>query len=199
MDVISVCFKKDEAPVKAIMAFRGPYRFLSNFHEEEVWLPEETVEDRFGNLFSLPRMAFDTNEHAYMAWKMPYLPERLRIQGMQKGSEVKRWSQRPEFRITHRKDYTEEGRVRIFLNLCRQKFDPHTKPYMAEVLVKTDSATLIEGTTWYDNFCGVDMTTGAGQNYLGRILMTVRDEVRSAWGLEPLQPQGYYLPDWAFA
>lgn len=199
-EIISVVFRKGEPGVRVIMAFRGAFSFLSNFHKAEVVLPAEWVRDRFGNEYYCPEMVFPTNEHAYMAWKLPYPHERERIRLMATAREVKEWSQTEEFRAMHRADYTVEGRMRCFLMLCRQKFSLERHPDLARRLVEeTEDAILMEGTTWFDDLCGLDMTRGCGKNYLGRILMTVRDEVREQMGLPRLQPIGYYLPTWMFA
>jgi hypothetical protein len=41
---------------------------------------------------------------------------------------------------------------------------------------------LVEGNRWGDQFWGVDLRTGLGENHLGKILMKVRDELRSNRG-----------------
>jgi predicted NAD-dependent protein-ADP-ribosyltransferase YbiA (DUF1768 family) len=43
--------------------------------------------------------------------------------------------------------------------------------------VGTYPAHLTEGNHWGDTFWGVDLRTGKGRNYLGRILMSVRREI----------------------
>ena len=41
-------------------------------------------------------------------------------------------------------------------------------------------AVLEEGNTWNDTFWGVHLKNGQGQNHLGRILMKIRTELRTA-------------------
>ena len=61
--------------------------------------------------------------------------------------------------------------------LLRQKFK---SPILKERLLNTGDAYLEEGNWWKDCFWGVDINTGYGENYLGRLLMEVRSEIRSA-------------------
>lgn len=61
-------------------------------------------------------------------------------------------------------------------DIVRAKFEQN--PDLRQKLLSTGSEELIEGNTWGDTFWGV--CKGSGQNWLGRILMFVRDEVREA-------------------
>jgi hypothetical protein len=49
---------------------------------------------------------------------------------------------------------------------------------MAQLLLDTDDAILIEGNWWGDTYWGVSDTTGQGENHLGKLLMERRDELR---------------------
>ena len=64
----------------------------------------------------------------------------------------------------------------------RMKF---TDPALAAKLLATGEATLVEGNHWGDTFWGV--CDGEGRNQLGEILMTVREELRTA----SAQPAGF--------
>ena len=59
--------------------------------------------------------------------------------------------------------------------LIREKFMRH--PELAKQLRTTSPHTLVELNSWGDRFWGV--CRGRGQNHLGRILMAVRDALRS--------------------
>ena len=48
---------------------------------------------------------------------------------------------------------------------------------LAALLVRTHPNSLIKGNHWGDVFWGVDLSTGLGENHLGKILMTVRDQL----------------------
>lgn len=51
---------------------------------------------------------------------------------------------------------------------------------LAEALINTGDAILIEGNTWNDRYWGV--CRGTGQNKLGKILMKERDRLREETG-----------------
>jgi predicted NAD-dependent protein-ADP-ribosyltransferase YbiA (DUF1768 family) len=60
-------------------------------------------------------------------------------------------------------------------DLLRQKF---AHPELRRLLLATGDAELVEGNTWGDRFWGV--CAGRGQNHLGRLLMAIRAEIRTA-------------------
>ncbi len=68
----------------------------------------------------------------------------------------------------------DQEKVAVMLALLRVKF---LWPDLAAALVATGDATLVEGNWWGDTFWGV--CNGVGENHLGRLLMQVREELRS--------------------
>lgn len=60
--------------------------------------------------------------------------------------------------------------------LVRQKFN-HRYPELRTKLLSTGDLEIIEGNHWGDTFWGV--CNGTGENHLGRILMQVREDLRS--------------------
>ena len=48
-------------------------------------------------------------------------------------------------------------------------------PKLIDKLVATGDAILQEGNTWGDTFWGIDLRTGKGENWLGRLLMLARE------------------------
>ena len=71
-----------------------------------------------------------------------------------------------------RKDW-EQVKDDIMYEVVRAKFIQH--PILAQQLLDTRDAELIEGNNWGDTYWGV--CNGYGKNMLGRILMRVRDEL----------------------
>jgi hypothetical protein len=71
-----------------------------------------------------------------------------------------------------RKDWKEK-KLDFMLYGVREKFKDQG---LAELLLSTEDATLIEGNDYNDKFWGV--CRGKGLNHLGRILMRVRKEIR---------------------
>lgn len=51
---------------------------------------------------------------------------------------------------------------------------------LRDKLLATGDAVLQEGNTWGDVFWGIDLTTGQGENWLGRLLMDLRTQLHQA-------------------
>lgn len=140
--------------------FRGPFAFLSNFFPAPVtW---EGVE-------------YPTVEHAYQAAKTLDPEEREKVRRATTPELAKKMGQR----LTLRPDWPEM-KVEVMRSLLRQKFQRHAD--LKELLRKTGDAHLVEGNTWHDNFwgaCGCASCNGQpAQNWLGRLLMEVRQELK---------------------
>ncbi len=139
----------------AITDFRGPYRWLSNFQQVDV---------------CLDGVVYPTTEHAYQAAKTLDRVKRDEIRRAETPGKAKRLGQL----VALRPDW-ETVRVDIMLDLQRQKF-AHGE--LRAQLLDTQDAELVEGNTWGDRFWGV--CDGRGLNWLGRLLMQVRNELRSS-------------------
>ena len=135
-----------------ITKFDGPWRFLSNFWEEPL---------------HIQGMTFKTAEHAFQAAKCADTSDMLRIMKCQTPGEAKRMGRQVKLRL----DW-EEVKIEIMLEIVRAKFQNQK---LAQMLLHTESAELIEGNTWGDTFWGV--CNGQGKNWLGSILMVVRSEL----------------------
>lgn len=68
----------------------------------------------------------------------------------------------------------EEVKFKIMERLIRKKFQI---PVLRDALLTTEDRILIEGNSWGDKTWGTDMQ-GNGKNWLGIILMQVRNECR---------------------
>ena len=170
----------------AILGFDGPTRFLSNF---------------FGSDVTAYGIRFPTVEHAFAAVKLDpnggvftrgeVLSEMRRIAGMSSPGEAKgagrrrKWdgSQPDEkpvgpLRPFLRPDW-EDVKFDLITDLVRRKF---AHPHLAKKLLATGDAELFELNTWGDKIWGVIEKDGAlvGTNWLGKILMLIRDELREA-------------------
>ena len=69
----------------------------------------------------------------------------------------------------------EEKKVSIMREIVLAKFTQNEE--LGRKLVKTGSAVLQEGNYWGDTFWGI--CKGKGGNWLGRILMEVREELQA--------------------
>lgn len=73
-------------------------------------------------------------------------------------------------KIKLRKDW-ESIKIQVMREILQQKFAPGTELY--NKLKATEDAKLIEGNWWGDKFWG--QCNRVGQNWLGRLLMEIRD------------------------
>ena len=127
-----------------------PYEFLSNFHPAPV---------------RLDGVEYPTVEHAYQAAKTMDATERRHVGSAPTPAEAKQRGAA----VTLRHDWNDV-KVAVMRNLLHQKF---ADPLLRERLAATRPSALIEGNTWGDRFWGV--CDGEGENWLGRVLMEIRD------------------------
>ena len=156
-EVWEIMNNNGKVPWNAISNFHEEgYAFMSNFYEAEV---------AYGGLtYGSAEAAFQAQKCMTEDEKLPFTQVRpSRSKGM--GRRVKL---RPDW---------EEVKVGIMEEIVRAKFDQH--PELAERLLATGDKQLIEGNTWGDTCWGVDTRTGQGENHLGKILMKIREELRS--------------------
>lgn len=133
-----------------IDAFTGAYRFLSNFYPCTIFMD---------------RLRYPTVEHAFQAAKTLDDAQREDISRLLTPSAAKR-----KGRLVSLREDWEEVKIPIMSELLTQKFD--REPFRG-LLAATKPAMLIEGNWWNDRFWGV--CGGVGENWLGRLLMEIRD------------------------
>jgi N-glycosidase YbiA len=137
-----------------IDAFRGKYRFLSNFAASPVMYQDET---------------YPTVEHAYQAAKTDDRILRMAIRYMPTAAAAKKAGSK----IPRAEDWFTKS-LQIMEYLVYQKFA--WNPELKALLLATGDKELVEGNTWGDTFWGV--CRGKGSNELGKILMRVRAQLR---------------------
>jgi ribA/ribD-fused uncharacterized protein len=155
-----------------ITSFTGPYAWLSNFH-------------RLATPITYNGLAFINVEAAYQAQKTLVEVERLAISKMYTAMAAKQAGKHVKLRA----DW-ETVKVAVMAELIALKFDPEQQTPLAVKLYETGARELVEGNTWCDVFWGEcrckehvirdgesDRVTGrgTGENWLGRILETVRE------------------------
>jgi ribA/ribD-fused uncharacterized protein len=138
----------------AILEFSDEYEFLSNFYRWPVFYRGIT---------------YVTSEHAYQAAKAIGQLEHDRIAQVSSPGKARKLGQDPTIR---RPDW-EHVKVDIMLAILRAKF--RSGPLRMKLL-DTGDAHLEEGNHWGDKFWGT--VDGKGENWLGRLLMQVREELR---------------------
>ena len=134
--------------------FRDQYRFLSNFQRCPI------VHD---GIF------YPSAEHAYVAAKTLDLDERIEISLLPGPGKAKAYGKimkvRPDW---------NEVKFDLMKEIIRKKF--HNSE-LKEMLLATGNEELVEVNTWGDTVWGV--CNGTGLNWLGKILMEVRSELRN--------------------
>lgn len=135
-------------------SFRGQYRFLSNF---------------FPALCHWEGITYPTVEHAYQAAKTLSFDARAVIAGALTAQEAKHLGRH----VTLRADW-DRVKLPIMTDLLHLKFSNRE---VGNLLLLTGDAELVAGNWWGDRFWGV--CAGVGENHLGKLLMQVRDELRS--------------------
>lgn len=73
-----------------------------------------------------------------------------------------------------------DNKIAVMMTLIRQKVRDH--PEIAMALISTGNAHLCESNWWHDNFWGNCICIRcyqSGENHLGKIWMTVREEISS--------------------
>ena len=166
-----------------IDSFTGEYRFLSNFYPSEI---------------EYQGIKYPTNEHFYVGMKVndpqiiskeasiylknldisndgAYSVDEIRrlIAQIPTSGKVKRFG-----RLMKLRQDWDDVRLKVMNYGVRQKFTKHEN--LKHLLLSTGDERLIEGNTWHDNFfgtCSCSKCGNKGKNHLGKILMTVRDEI----------------------
>lgn len=143
-----------------INKFDGEYAFLSNYYNSPITYKGyvcATVE----HAFHAAKTDNDKEIHAIVSAPTPGKSKRLGRQ------------------CTLRTDW-EEIKDHVMRTLLCKKF---AIPELRDKLLATGDATLIEGTTWHDNYWGVcscEKCGGRGKNRLGELLMEIRKELRES-------------------
>jgi ribA/ribD-fused uncharacterized protein len=137
-----------------ISVFRREYAFLSNF----------AIAPLLYEGYEVP-----TSEHAYQAAKARTLETRMDIIRCETPADAKAIGQL----VPKRADW-QDIKVNVMLTVLRLKF--HQNADLCRKLVATGDEELVEGNTWGDVFWGV--CEGKGLNWLGRLLMQVRSEMK---------------------
>jgi ribA/ribD-fused uncharacterized protein len=141
-----------------VEGFHGDFRFLSNFYESPI---------------EVERLVYPTVEHAYQAAKTTLRGEHEAIARLPSPGQAKRAGSklRPG-------EGWDARKVAVMEELVLLKFRTHAG--LRDKLLGTGDCYLEETNTWGDRFWGV--SGGSGDNHLGKVLMRVRERLRSGDG-----------------
>lgn len=139
--------------------FKGKYYFLSNFYPQPIFYNG---------------IVYSTSEHAYQAMKATNEGDARLVRNQISARMAKNIGGQ----IEKRKDW-DEVKYDLMLEIVRAKFK---NPLLKAKLEDTGDEYLKEGNTWHDNTWGDCTCDGCvnkvGLNFLGKILMIVREENR---------------------
>lgn len=140
-----------------INQFRKEYSWLSNFTEVDIVYDNVT---------------YPSVENFYVAMKTLNDEDRVKISKMS-ASEVKKYGET----LKLRSDWDDIKLDVMCWSLC-EKFKQ--EPFKSKLLA-TKNENIVEGNYWGDTFWGVDLkqNPNIGENYLGRILMKVREVLKN--------------------
>lgn len=117
---------------------------------------------------------YRTVENFYQAMKLPANRNDLRAEiAAMSPWEAKR-AIKNRSKYLWRKDWNEELSLKVMEFILRIKFKPGTSWY--NKLMATGNEDIVELNNWHDTFWGREYDTGVGENYLGLILMKIRNE-----------------------
>jgi hypothetical protein len=155
---------------RVIPYFRGEHAFLSNFWPATVLIDGQE---------------YPTVEHAYQAAKFDARLKSLAQKRDGSSLTVRQLIQQAPMPALAKKlgkayavqqdDHWHEIKLATMRMLVAQKFQNHID--LRAQLMATGDAELVEGNWWDDTFWG--QVNGVGLNHLGRILMSVREELRN--------------------
>lgn len=140
-----------------IKEFKNQYFFLSNFYECPIYYN---------------KLVFCNAESAFQAQKIIDEKEQYKFINLN-ASQARKLGKT----IVLREDW-EEVKDNIMYEIVKRKFTVNKE--LQQKLIDTKDEELVEGNWWHDTYWGVDSKTGIGKNKLGKILMKVREEVKSS-------------------
>jgi ribA/ribD-fused uncharacterized protein len=154
-----------------ITEFKGEARFLSNFYPAPVTVSAPWCTWQ-------PGVCWPTTEHAFQAAKTWQLREVKEIYEAPRPGDAKRLGGM----VTLREDW-DYIKKRVMWDLNWEKFSRHAP--LRALLLATGDELLAEGNSWHDNYWGQCSCPSCacgphapGTNYLGKILMSIRDLLR---------------------
>lgn len=137
--------------------FKGKYEFLSNFYP---------------CVIEYEGIIYPSTEHAYQASKTLNVEFRRLISEMPTPGKAKKAG-----KIIEVREDWNKIKYKVMYEVCSKKFQI---PELRQKLLDTGSSELVEGNWWHDNtwgVCGCEKCPGVGHNFLGRVLMVIRNDI----------------------
>lgn len=140
---------------------------IRKFEKEYAWLSNFTP-----CTIVLDGLIFSSVEHAYMSAKSEDMEWKLTCADASiKPSKIKRMS-----RTIALPENWGSKKIEVMRECLNQKF--RQEPFRT-LLLETGDLRIQEGNYWGDKFWGVDLVSREGENHLGRLIMEIREELKS--------------------
>jgi len=143
---------RDLSIIDSFTAAAG-YAYLSNFYQSTIYIDGKP---------------YASIEHAYQSHKTVDESSRELIRRSKSPAEAKKLGRS----LILREDW-EQVKVPLMKSFLQKKFE---NPFLRPLLVGTADSELIYSNTWNDRFWGV--CRGTGLNWLGKLLMQLREEIK---------------------
>lgn len=154
---VRITESEDKIMTNIIDEFRGEYGFLSNFHQHP---------------FEYKGLTYPNSEAAFQAQKCATEEAKIKYTQIKNPVIAKRTGKKEPGLPAN----WDEICYDIMKDILKAKF---SDPELKEKLAATGDAVLIEGNRWHDNRWGhctcERCKKKEGQNWLGKILMEIRD------------------------
>ncbi len=145
----------------SILGFKGKYSYLSNMH---------IVGVSFRHKFNSTFVFANSSEHIYQAYKAKYAEDFEKVINASNPYEAKKLGRNIEMDKAF-----DKNKLQIMERIIRAKFSQNDT--LKKALLETGSQYIEETNNWNDIYWGV--CKGVGQNHLGKIIMKIREELRS--------------------
>lgn len=133
-----------------------------------------------------------TSEALYQAFRFPDYPELQKMIIAQRSPMAAKMKTKPHRRACNRPDW--ESQHVLFMRWClRVKLLQHWEKFSA-LLLQSESLSIVEKSNKGDKFWGAVLTeskTLVGQNYLGRLLMELRENIKQ--NVDPMSEDFTFL------
>lgn len=124
--------------------------------------------------FEYQGIKFRTVENFYQALKMPKNRPDLRAEIAALNPYKSKTAIRNKEKYPWREDWNKELSIKVMRHALKEKFKEGTS--WGEKL-KNYKKEIVEWNNWRDTFWGKDIYTGEGENWLGRLLMEIKEEL----------------------
>lgn len=146
-----------------ILEFKKDNFFLSNFSPSEITVNINSIQCKFYNSEALYQFG--------KAYLMKDIELMNQIMNCKNPKEAKKLS----YKVKLNKKVWDNYKFNWMYNIVKLKFSQNLKYQV--LLINSSPKILIEGNTWKDTYWGIDLNTFKGQNNLGIILMTIRNNL----------------------